>query len=291
MYIALILRPGFTREEALSLIDQHFATQSGPNTANRTTIVTHPAQPQPPASAQIFTSASLDDDGNGSGVHGASAPHASIHAAPPAASQPAAEPAPQLDKEGLPWDDRIHSTPAKLTEAGVYRKRKGLDESTKTRVAAELRAKLASGSAAANGAAPPAPGGASGIPIPADVLARINAGESVTLTPAQIEWLNAQGGKAAVGPPPPPSAGAGLPPPPSAGGLPPPPPRGPSPDELAYTAFITSVSNHIAAKKFDENWVAQVVEHFGGAGATVVTIKATPHIVKAVHDYINTTIQ
>lgn len=43
------------------------------------------------------------------------------------------------DKTGLPWDARIHSTPATLTSKEVWRKRKGVDDITVATVEAELR--------------------------------------------------------------------------------------------------------------------------------------------------------
>lgn len=44
------------------------------------------------------------------------------------------------DSTGLPWDARIHSTPAAKTNKGVWRKRRGLDDATFATVSAELRA-------------------------------------------------------------------------------------------------------------------------------------------------------
>lgn len=48
-----------------------------------------------------------------------------------------------LDKNGLPWDDRIHSTPAKLTGKGVWRAKRGVTEALVSQVEAELRARMA----------------------------------------------------------------------------------------------------------------------------------------------------
>lgn len=45
-----------------------------------------------------------------------------------------------LDKNGLPWDKRIHSDPASMTDKGVWRKKRGVDEVAFNAVAAELRA-------------------------------------------------------------------------------------------------------------------------------------------------------
>lgn len=45
----------------------------------------------------------------------------------------------QLDSRGLPWDSRIHSTPATMTEKQVWRKKRGLnDEALIKRIEAEL---------------------------------------------------------------------------------------------------------------------------------------------------------
>lgn len=48
----------------------------------------------------------------------------------------------QLDKDGLPWDERIHSSSKAMTEKGVWRVKRGLDDKLKTKVEAELRATL-----------------------------------------------------------------------------------------------------------------------------------------------------
>ena len=46
-----------------------------------------------------------------------------------------------VDSTGLPWDDRIHSTPAKLTSKGVWRAKRGVADTLVTQVEAELRAR------------------------------------------------------------------------------------------------------------------------------------------------------
>lgn len=47
------------------------------------------------------------------------------------------------DKNGLPWDARIHSGAGTKTATGEWRKRKGVDAALVTAVEAELRAKVA----------------------------------------------------------------------------------------------------------------------------------------------------
>lgn len=81
---------------------------------------------------------------------------------PPAPSVPtvpaavAAAPVPERDAEGVPYDTRIHSSPATLTDKGVWRKKRGVDEITTNRIKAEL---LGQGAASAPVAVPvpPAP--------------------------------------------------------------------------------------------------------------------------------------
>ena len=48
-----------------------------------------------------------------------------------------------VDKNGLPWDERIHSTPATLTGKGVWRARRGVNPQLVAQVEAELRARTA----------------------------------------------------------------------------------------------------------------------------------------------------
>lgn len=54
-----------------------------------------------------------------------------------------------VDKDGLPWDERIHSSNKKMTGKGVWTARKNVDDSVRNKVVAELRAALAAGGATA----------------------------------------------------------------------------------------------------------------------------------------------
>lgn len=56
----------------------------------------------------------------------------------------------KVDKEGLPWDGRIHSSSQKLTDKGIWVSRRNLDPATKAQVRAELLSVMA---------APPVPMG------------------------------------------------------------------------------------------------------------------------------------
>lgn len=63
----------------------------------------------------------------------------------------------QLDKAGLPWDERIHSSNKKLTGKGTWWGRKNLDAGFIASVEAELRAALAAGGTVAAVATTTAP--------------------------------------------------------------------------------------------------------------------------------------
>lgn len=112
---------------------------------------------------------------------------ASVTPAPAASPVPPASSPDLLDAEGLPWDERIHSSSRTKTAKGVWKARKGLDPAVKTAVAAELlnagRAQMADAT-----------------PVPAAMPAAAPAP-----TPP-----------AAAAPPPPPAAAAAPPAPPAA---------------------------------------------------------------------------
>lgn len=46
---------------------------------------------------------------------------------------------PQADSNGLPWDDRIHSTPATVNADGSWRKRRGVTDEAFAAISAELK--------------------------------------------------------------------------------------------------------------------------------------------------------
>lgn len=64
-----------------------------------------------------------------------------------------------LDKSGIHWDERIHSKPAKINGTdGMYRRRKGVQDTAVASVTAEIKAKLSANAGAAAGL--PTPPGA-----------------------------------------------------------------------------------------------------------------------------------
>lgn len=120
-----------------------------------------PASTQPPEAGAPFASSAAEP---------ASAPDHGAPAAPVAA--PAGV---ELDKEGLPWDARIHATgkdgKGVMTTKGLWRTKRGLNQLTEHKVKAELRAALA---APAAGQATPAPP-----PAPVETPAKRTAREAV----------------------------------------------------------------------------------------------------------------
>ena len=62
-----------------------------------------------------------------------------------------------LDTQGLPWDNRIHSTPATKNADGSWRSRRNLDPDVKEQVTAELKRALAAPLAEPAAPTPPAP--------------------------------------------------------------------------------------------------------------------------------------
>jgi len=138
-------------------------------------------------------------------------PAAATPATPDTPSAPAPQVTPtqvanaELDKDGLPWDERIHAGTKTKTQKGIWTRKKGVDDSVFDAVIAELRQQYPAAAASTPATAtPPAvttPGGAAGptisVPTPApatpyaqltDWLAR-NTGEGKQLTSA---WVNEQ---------------------------------------------------------------------------------------------------
>jgi hypothetical protein len=92
--------------------------------------------------------------GNSQDAHGASGQAQPDPAAVPAASNTAD--AGELDKNGFPWDARIHSSSKNTNQDGTWRYTRGGDPAVRAQVEAELRAK-GYGTAAASDTPPPPP--------------------------------------------------------------------------------------------------------------------------------------
>lgn len=100
-----------------------------------------------------------------------------------APTEPVSSSSPAVDAEGLPWDDRIHSSNRALNADGTWRKRRGVDGLTVSQVEAQLRQVTAHQS-------------------PAPEVVFVQPTFAPTAPPAPV---------ATVAPPPAPAAPAGLP--------------------------------------------------------------------------------
>lgn len=288
LHIALLFSPGTSCDEVHAAVDAHFANPGAPGTGHRQSVVmnepnsstvTQPLPNASPTPSQAFGNPGAPP------ITNASAAPANTYA--------------QLDKDGLPWDERIHSSNKEMTDKGVWRKRRGVSNETLASVSVELRNVLAAtgGNAAT---APAAPSGAT--PIPADMLAAMDRGETVLLSPEQVEYLQQQAtgvAKASTGMAMPSlpgvtvAAGASNPPPlPGTSNPPPLPNAGPSPEQLAYQALVATITANLVPKgRLTEEWVSQVIAHFGVVGSdgkgSLALLLNRPDIVTKAHEYIN----
>jgi hypothetical protein len=83
-----------------------------------------------------------------------------------------------FDKEGLPWDERIHSSNHKLTAQGVWQRRRGVSDEVYNSVKAELLGKWEAAEPVTEDAPIPAP-------IPESVQAPVVAPAPVAPAPVQ----------------------------------------------------------------------------------------------------------
>lgn len=72
----------------------------------------------------------------------------------------------QKDKDGLPWDARVHSTPPNMNADGLWRAKRGRKEEDYAAVKAEYRPTPAAAATPQPPAAPPAPPTMPGTPAP-----------------------------------------------------------------------------------------------------------------------------
>lgn len=73
----------------------------------------------------------------------ATTPVIESHVPPPVAAAtqpPTVTPGLELDSDGVPWDERIHSGAKSKTDSGTWRKKKGVDKDEHGRITAELKA-------------------------------------------------------------------------------------------------------------------------------------------------------
>lgn len=122
-----------------------------------------------PAPGDYGPDATRDADGSiADDIDAATAFGGGIPLAPAATGSASEPPAPtatptatsngvDTDSSGLPWDNRIHSTPPSKKKDGNWRGKRGVDDATVATVTAELRAAMAAPAAPAAGVAPAVP--------------------------------------------------------------------------------------------------------------------------------------
>lgn len=92
-----------------------------------------------------------------------------------------------LDKNGLPWDERIHSSSKNTNQDGTWRYKKGGDLDQRTAVEAELRAKLANAETPPSPPAPPVADNAGDVPPPPPPPAPAAAADAPPPPPPVVE--------------------------------------------------------------------------------------------------------
>lgn len=145
-----------------------------------------------------------------------------------------------LDGDGLPWDERIHSSNKQLTEKGVWRARRNVDAAFKKKIEAELRGTIAASPAPIADAAPAAPA-APALP------------------------------------------GANLPPMPGAVAA---PAIDPNYTELVSLIAANTRSTQNPAGRITDEWVGQVIAHYGVPEGSLQNLAHSPDKVLEVLTYI-----
>lgn len=189
---------------------------------------------------------------------GATSPAAPTHGPTPTnTTADTAGATPQLDAAGIPHDSRIHSVPAKLTDKGVWRAKRGLTPALKLQVEAELRATLGAAPADTN---PPQPGNA-----------MLN-GNALTSTPGAN----------------PPQPGATNPPMPG-GNMPPMP--GAAQIDPAYAALLAFIGQNTQSSTnpngaLNDQYVSDILKHYGVSDGSLQTLAHRLDLVPTIHGWL-----
>lgn len=180
-------------------------------------------------------------------LHPADAPDVGEEVGTPAPAT-GANGAPTVDKTGLRWDARIHSTPPKFIADGTWRAKRGVLPELVASVTAELRGIAGSGGGAGAGTA---------------VMANFPATGAGTFTPPAPV--------VAAPPPPPPTAPA---------------PVAPPTVYESFVNWI-SEHIKAATKGVNEEWVSQVLTQYGIQDGKVVNLQnAAPDLITSIRTAI-----
>ena len=178
---------------------------------------------------------------------------------------------PTLDKDGLPWDQRIHSGSKSLNKDGTWRLRKGLDEAVLKAVTAELKGVMAI----------PSPTGPSNIPAVPTSIPAPAAPVQMTLLPLTAAEAGQIPRPPRVEVPAPPAAAVNIP-------IPPPPtvaavpgiPAGYTPDltrpgiflppTLGFGEVMFKVAQAVATGRLNQAQVDAVCAEIGLPGLSML---------------------
>lgn len=160
---------------------------------------------------------------------------------------------PEVDSEGVPWDERIHSGAKSRTAKGAWTRRRNVDDITFAKISAELKASVAGNAAPATNLPPP-------------------PGATQQAAPTNL--------------PPPPGAnplplpGANLPPPPGAAVVDP-----------AYAALVKLIADNTQsatnpAGRLTDAWVTQVLAAYSVPEGNLQNLAHMPAQVPVIHQYI-----
>ncbi len=161
----------------------------------------------------------------------------------------------ELDAEGLPWDERIHSSTKNKTKDGSWKTRRNLADGVYEQIVAELRAGAS--------AVPP-------VPLPPSVVPAPPLPPGVPAPPAPV--AHATG---AVPPPPPPpsdfqqAVAPQVPPPPPPVMVPPPPdvagqlPTGTPPNGLTFRSLMQKIHNLLQGGKLKSEQITEACKSVG----------------------------
>lgn len=193
-------------------------------------------------------------------------PAAAVPPAPPAPSAPAAPASPagvvDLDKNGLPWDERIHAGTKAKNADGSWRQRRGLnDEALVKRVEAELRQLVANN---ATSAAPLSTGATSAAApaLPSSTTADAPANASPVTVPVAPPVPPVPAVATASVPPPPvtPAGPSAVPAPPVPAGVIPPAPSVATPAStpvppIDFAKLLDVMTKAIASQRLTEEQI------------------------------------
>jgi len=233
------------------------------------------------AAADLFPSAPAVPQAGAASVPPVPAPPVPSAPVPPAPSAPAPQTSPavgaELDKDGLPWDARIHSSSKEKNKDGTWRQRRNLADGEKERVEQELRAIMAipvggmTLPLAQPAATPPVPQPPNP-PIPAPPAPVNSAPITSTTEPPVTPGASTAAATS--------DAAANVPPPPVTSAPSPVPPAAPAASSAGnpFGPLMTKISSNVAQGRLTEAQVHQALSEVGLQPGQITMLDARPDL-------------